>query len=241
MAIDRIYVEKRPEHAMEARSVLKDLREVQGIEALKGVRIFNRYDVEGLNADEFAAAVRNVLSEPQLDFTYEHLPPRTKGEKTLAVEFLPGQFDQRADSAAQCIQFQTCKERPTVRSARVYMFDGEITEEQMDIIRKTLINPVEAREASLDRPETLQVDYEIPTTVEVLEGFNQLDKQGLADFVKNYGLAMDEDDIAFCQNYFKNEEQRDPTITEIRMIDTYWSDHCRHTTFLTEIDCADIE
>jgi len=241
MAIDRIYVEKRPEHAMEARSVLKDLREVQGISALKGVRIFNRYDVEGLNADEFAAAVRNVLSEPQLDFTYEHLPPRTKGEKTLAVEFLPGQFDQRADSAAQCIQFQTCKERPTVRSARVYMFDGEITDEQMDIIRKTLINPVEAREASLERPATLQVDYEIPTTVETLTGFNQLDKQGLADFVKNYGLAMDEDDIAFCQNYFKNEEQRDPTITEIRMIDTYWSDHCRHTTFLTEIDTADIE
>ena len=157
------------------------------------------------------------------------------------MEFLPGQFDQRADSAAQCIQFQTCGERPTVRSARVYMFDGEITDEQMAVIKKTLINPVEAREASLDRPQTLKVDYEIPTTVKVLTGFGALDAAGLAAFVKEYGLAMDEDDIAFCQNYFKNEEHRDPTITEIRMIDTYWSDHCRHTTFLTEIDDADIE
>ena len=241
MAINRIYVEKRPEHAVEAGAVLSDLRQVQGIAALRGVRIFNRYDVEGLTDEQFASAVRNVLSEPQLDFTYEHLPPRTKGERTLAVEFLPGQFDQRADSAAQCIQFQTCGERPTVRSARVYMFDGEITDEQMAVIKKTLINPVEAREASLDRPETLKVDYEIPTTVKVLEGFNALDAAGLAAFVKEYGLAMDEDDIAFCQNYFKNEEHRDPTITEIRMIDTYWSDHCRHTTFLTEIDDADIE
>ena len=241
MAINRIYVEKRPEHAVEAGAVLSDLRQVQGIAALRGVRIFNRYDVEGLTDEQFASAVRNVLSEPQLDFTYEHLPPRTKGERTLAVEFLPGQFDQRADSAAQCIQFQTCGERPTVRSARVYMFDGEITDEQMAIIKKTLINPVEAREASLDRPETLKVDYEIPTTVKVLTGFNALDAAGLAAFVKEYGLAMDEDDIAFCQNYFKNEEHRDPTITEIRMIDTYWSDHCRHTTFLTEIDDADIE
>ena len=241
MAINRIYVEKRPEHAVEAGAVLSDLRQVQGIATLRGVRIFNRYDVEGLTDEQFASAVRNVLSEPQLDFTYEHLPPRTKGERTLAVEFLPGQFDQRADSAAQCIQFQTCGERPTVRSARVYMFDGEITDEQMAVIKKTLINPVEAREASLDRPETLKVDYEIPTTVKVLEGFNALDAAGLAAFVKEYGLAMDEDDIAFCQNYFKNEEHRDPTITEIRMIDTYWSDHCRHTTFLTEIDDADIE
>ena len=241
MAINRIYVEKRPEHAVEAGAVLSDLRQVQGIAALRGVRIFNRYDVEGLTDEQFASAVRNVLSEPQLDFTYEHLPPRTKGERTLAVEFLPGQFDQRADSAAQCIQFQTCGERPTVRSARVYMFDGEITDEQMAVIKKTLINPVEAREASLDRPETLKVDYEIPTTVKVLTGFNALDAAGLAAFVKEYGLAMDEDDIAFCQNYFKNEEHRDPTITEIRMIDTYWSDHCRHTTFLTEIDDADIE
>ena len=241
MAINRIYVEKRPEHAVEAGAVLNDLRQVQGITTLRGVRIFNRYDVEGLTDEQFASAVRNVLSEPQLDFTYEHLPPRAKGEKTLAVEYLPGQFDQRADSAAQCIQFQTCGERPTVRSARVYMFDGEITDEQMAVIKKTLINPVEAREASLDRPQTLKVDYEIPTTVKVLTGFNALDAAGLAAFVKEYGLAMDEDDIAFCQNYFKNEEHRDPTITEIRMIDTYWSDHCRHTTFLTEIDDADIE
>ena len=170
MAINRIYVEKRPEHAVEAGSVLSDLRNVQGISTLRGVRIFNRYDVEGLTDAEFASAVRNVLSEPQLDNTYEHLPPRTKGERTLAVEYLPGQFDQRADSAAQCIQFQTCGERPTVRTAKVYLFDGEITDEQMASIRRTLINPVEAREASLDRPTTLQVDYDIPTTVQTLDG-----------------------------------------------------------------------
>ena len=241
MAINRIYVEKRPEHAVEAGSVLSDLRSVQGISTLRGVRIFNRYDVEGLTDAEFASAVRNVLSEPQLDNTYEHLPPRTKGERTLAVEYLPGQFDQRADSAAQCIQFQTCGERPTVRTAKVYLFDGEITDEQMASIRRALINPVEAREASLDRPTTLQVDYDIPTTVQTLTGFTALDAAGLAAFVRDYGLAMDEDDIAFCQAYFRDEEKRDPTITEIRMIDTYWSDHCRHTTFLTEIDGADID
>ena len=205
MAINRIYVEKRPEHAVEAGSVLSDLRSVQGISTLRGVRIFNRYDVEGLTDVEFASAVRNVLSEPQLDNTYEHLPPRTKGERTLAVEYLPGQFDQRADSAAQCIQFQTCGERPTVRTAKVYLFDGEITDEQMASIRRALINPVEAREASLDRPTTLQVDYDIPTTVQTLTGFTALDAAGLAAFVRDYGLAMDEDDIAFCQAYFRDE------------------------------------
>ena len=241
MAIDRIYVEKRPEHAVEAGAVLSDLRSVQGIANLKSVRILNRYDVEGLTEEEFGRAVRSVLSEPQLDVTYEHLPPRAPSVRALAVEFLPGQFDQRADSAAQCIQFQTCGERPTVRTARVYLLDGDLTDEQMEAVKKALINPVEAREASLDRPETLKADYEIPTTVKTLDGFNALDKDGLAAFVKEYGLAMDEDDIAFCQKYFRDEEHRDPTITEIRMIDTYWSDHCRHTTFLTEIDDADIE
>ena len=240
MAIDRIYVEKKPEHAVEAGAVLQDLRAVQGISNLTRVRIFNRYDVEGLSKAEFDTAVRLVLSEPQLDDTYEHLPPRQAGERTLAVEYLPGQFDQRADSAAQCIQFQTCGERPTVRTAKVYVFSGDVTDAQMELIRKALINPVEAREASLDRPTTLQVDYDIPTTVQTLDGFTKLDKAGLADFVRDMGLAMDEDDAAFCQAYFRDEEKRDPTITEIRMIDTYWSDHCRHTTFLTEIDGAEI-
>lgn len=154
----------------------------------------------------------------------------------LAVEFLPGQFDQRADSAAQCIQFITCKERPLVRSAKVYLFDGQISDAQMEAIRHTLINPVEAREASLEMPETLRMEAQPPEMVKTLEGFTALDEAGLSALVQEFGLAMDESDVAFCQAYFRDEEKRDPSLTELRAIDTYWSDHCRHTTFLTSID-----
>ena len=235
----RIYVEKKPALANEARSLLSDCRNLLGIDALQDVRLLNRYDAENISGDLFDYAVQTVFSEPQLDIASEN--PKLDGDCVFAVEYLPGQFDQRADSAAQCIQFQTCGERPTVRTARVYLLDGDLTDEQMEAVKKALINPVEAREASLDRPETLKADYEIPTTVKTLDGFNALDKDGLAAFVKEYGLAMDEDDIAFCQKYFRDEEHRDPTITEIRMIDTYWSDHCRHTTFNTIIDHASFE
>src|SRR5699024_2776572 len=178
-----------------------------------------------------------VFSEPQLDNTYAHLPQTDA--IVFATEYLPGQFDQRSDSCAQCIQFVSQGERPLVRTANVYMIFGKVTPAQLDEIKKYVINPVESREASLDRVETLNVPYDIPTEVETLDGFTSLSKAELADFVQKYALAMDNADIAFCQDYFKSEH-RDPTITEIRMIDTYWSDHCRHTTFLTTIDGVEI-
>ena len=236
----RIYVEKRKELANEAAGLCAELRDLLHIEGLRELRVLNRYDAEGLGKELFDTAVRTVFSEPQLDLTYPHLDDVLQVETedpthVFAVEYLPGQFDQRADSAAQCIQLISQGEKPTVRSARIYVLFGEITDEELAKIKAYVINPVEAREASLVRPETLAENYEIPTEVETLEGFLSLDEEGLADFVKQYGLAMDVDDIACCKEYFQSEN-REPTITEIRMIDTYWSDHCRHTTFLTEID-----
>ncbi|MDD6275703.1 MAG: phosphoribosylformylglycinamidine synthase, partial [Clostridia bacterium] len=235
----RIYVEKKDGLANEAKSLRYDIRHILQIKALENVRIINRYDVENIDSDLFEYAKKTVFSEPQLDDIYDELP-LTDGAVVFAVEFLPGQFDQRADSAAQCIQIISKGERPTVRAAKVYILYGNLSDDELAQIKKYVINPVEAREASLDRVETLKTEYKIPDSVEVLDGFNKLDENGLADFVRNYGLAMDNDDIAFCQAYFKSEN-RNPTITEIRMIDTYWSDHCRHTTFLTTIDSVKFE
>ena len=234
----RVYVEKKAELANEANGLLSDARTFLGIDTLEKVRLFNRYDVENIAEDLFNYAKTTVFSEPQLDILSDSLP--TDAPVVFAVEYLPGQFDQRADSAAQCIQIISKGDRPLVRTARVYLLYGNLNQEQIAAIKKYVINPVESREASLDPVETLQMVYDLPETVETLTGFNQLDKEGLAAFVKNYGLAMDEDDIAFCQQYFLSEN-RDPTITEIRMIDTYWSDHCRHTTFLTTIDNVTFE
>ena len=229
----RIFVEKKAELANEAKSLLSELRSMLGISALKSVRIINRYDAENISEELFEEAVGTVFSEPQLDIATKTVD--TEGYTVFATEYLPGQFDQRADSAAQCIQIISCAERPLIRTARLYMLEGELTSEDVAAIKKYVINPVEAREASLELPETLNVKYEIPTEVATLDGFLELDKAGLATFISSYGLAMDIDDICFCQKYFKTEG-RCPTITEIRMIDTYWSDHCRHTTFLTTID-----
>ncbi|MBQ9009835.1 MAG: phosphoribosylformylglycinamidine synthase [Clostridia bacterium] len=229
----RIYVEKKPGLDNEARALLNDARQLLGIRNLTKVRLLNRYDAENIDRDLFDYAVRTVFSEPQLDTATETVD--TDGATVFAVEYLPGQFDQRADSAAQCIQIISRGERPLIRSAKLYMLYGALTEAETEEIRKYVINPVEAREASLEMPETLKTEYAIPTEVQTLTGFTDLDRAGLEQFVAQYGLAMDTDDIAFCQEYFRGEK-RNPTITEIRMLDTYWSDHCRHTTFLTEID-----
>ncbi len=234
----RVFVEKKKSQAVEAKTLLSDIRSLLGITALEDLRIINRYDAENIDEQLFEYAKKTVFSEPQLDDVSDCID--LSGAFVFAVEFLPGQFDQRADSAAQCIQIISQKERPIVRTAKVYALYGNLTESDIEQIKKYVINPVEAREASLDKPETLQTAYEIPTTVETLNGFNALDRAGLEKFVRDYGLAMDADDIAFCQDYFKSE-LREPTITEIRMIDTYWSDHCRHTTFLTIIDDAKFE
>ena len=234
----RIFVEKKKELANEAKALLNDANTLLGITSLKDVRIINRYDAENITEELFDYAVKTVFSEPQLDNASKEIS--LEGATVFAVEFLPGQFDQRADSAAQCIQIISQGERPTVRSAKVYALYGELSEAEIAEIKKYVINPVEAREATMEKYDTLKTNYEIPTTVKTLDGFINLDRSGLEAFVKEYGLAMDADDIAFCQDYFKSEH-RDPTITEIRMIDTYWSDHCRHTTFLTVIDDVKFE
>ena len=233
----RVYVEKKPELAHEAKALLADAVVLLGIKGLKNVRVINRYDAENISEELFCYAKRTVFSEPQLDIVSDDID--IDGE-CFAVEYLPGQFDQRADSAAQCIQIISQGERPLIRTAKIYILTGELTPADVEKIKKYVINPVEAREASLEKPETLEVKYDLPTGVRTLDGFIDLDREGLEDFVRQYGLAMDADDIAFCQDYFKSEH-RDPTITEIRMIDTYWSDHCRHTTFLTVIDSVKFE
>ena len=229
----RVYVEKKEALAGEARALLHDIRTLLGIHALEGVRILNRYDAENITPELFAYARNTVFSEPQLDDTFDKLD--CADGVVFATEYLPGQFDQRADSAAQCIQIISQGERPAIATARVYVLKGSLTAEDVQRIKKYIINPVESREASLELPRTLTMEYTVPTEVATIQGFTELDGQGLRDFVKEYGLAMDADDIACCQAYFR-QEQRDPTITEIRMIDTYWSDHCRHTTFMTTID-----
>ncbi|HOA85712.1 MAG TPA: phosphoribosylformylglycinamidine synthase, partial [Bacillota bacterium] len=220
----RVYVEKKKELAHEAAALLNEFRNLLGIEALMDLRIINRYDVEGIDRELFDYAVKTVFSEPQVDVVHENLDIKDPDAVVFAVEYLPGQFDQRADSAAQCIQIISQGERPEVRSARVYVLYGRLSEGDIGAIKKYLINPVEAREASLEKPETLMVEYELPESVATLYGFCRLDKAGLEDFIREYGLAMDADDIAFLQQYFI-KEGRDPTVTEIRMIDTYWSDH----------------
>ncbi|MBE6673384.1 MAG: phosphoribosylformylglycinamidine synthase, partial [Ruminococcaceae bacterium] len=235
----RIFVEKKEGLAHEATALYNELKNLVGIEALEGVRLLNRYDVEGISEELFAASVRTIFSEPQLDDVCEEL--NVTDGTVFAVEPLPGQFDQRADSAAQCIQLQSQMDRPTVRSAKVYILEGDLSEEDVNTVKKYVINAVESREASLEKPETLKVEYAIPETVATVEGFITLDEKGLSELLETLGLAMDLDDLKFLQNYFKNEEHRDPTITEIRVVDTYWSDHCRHTTFSTHIDNVTID
>ena len=233
----RVYVEKRPGLTAEADALANDIRTLLGISPLEGLRLLNRYDVENITPELFDYSVKTILSEPQLDQVTDTLP---EGGIVFAVEYLPGQFDQRADSAAQCIQILSQAERPLVRSARVYHLTGKLTAEEVGAIKKYLINPVETREASLEPFDTLAMTYDIPETVATLDGFRDLDEEGLEAMVADYGLAMDVDDLRFCRDYFRTED-RDPTMTELRVIDTYWSDHCRHTTFLTTIDAVEFQ
>ncbi len=234
----RIYVEKKPGFDGEAKSLQAELVSLLGIQNLSNLRLLNRYDVEGITPELFTKCSTIVFSEPPVDNVY-HAIPAHEGV-AFAVEYLPGQFDQRADSASECIQLISQGDRPLVRSARVYLLEGDLTQQELDAIKKYVINPVEAREADLGEKQTLKMEYAVPTQVAVLEGFRTLDAEGLRKFRQDNGLAMDDGDIAFCQEYFC-KEQRDPTITEIKMIDTYWSDHCRHTTFGTILDEVEID
>ncbi len=232
--VSRVYVEKKPGFDGEAKSLERELRQLLGIDGIANLRIINRYDVEGIDEELFASCVPTVFSEPQTDTASAQMPAAADGATVFAVEFLPGQFDQRADSAAECIQLISQGERPTVRSAKVYVLEGELSEADVNAVKHYVINPVEAREASLEARETLTAKVPEPEPVEVLEDFLTLSEDQLKAFIAERGLAMDLADIKFCQEYFAGEG-RVPTITEIKMIDTYWSDHCRHTTFGTRL------
>ena len=239
--VRRIYVEKKEGLRQEAESLRRELQSVLGIQALNGARVIRRYDVEGLDGPTFDRAVRTVFSEPQTDEASLALRLDAKEPETIfAVEALPGQFDQRADSAAACVQLMTRGTRPIVRAATIYRLSGKLSAEDAERVKRYLINPVEAREASKELPETLRADWEPPAMVETVSGFTTLDEAGLSALLDRMGLAMDLDDLRFLQAYFRDEERRDPTVTEIRVADTYWSDHCRHTTFSTRIDGVEI-
>ena len=237
--VSRVYVEKKPGFDVEAQQLAHELRDILGIERLEGLRLVNRYDVEGISDELFAQCVPTVFSEPQSDVATLEMPA-AEGAAVFAVEYLPGQFDQRADSTSECIQLISQGERPEVCSAKVYLLEGPLADEDVAAIKHYVINPIEAREASLEPRETLRMEQPVPPMVETVEGFLDLDEAGLAAFIADRGLAMDLADLAFCQRYFA-EEGRNPTITEIKMIDTYWSDHCRHTTFGTVLDDVRID
>ena len=237
----RCYAEKKPGFDVEARRLLGELRSELGLQGLTGVRILHRYDVEGIDGDTYQAVRTTVLSEPQVDAVYDETFPDAPAPcRVFAVEALPGQYDQRADSCAQCIQLLTGGERPLAAAATVYILQGEVSDGELERVKSYLINPVESREAGLDRVETLERTYAVPADVAVLEGFRDRDEAGLSDLIGEYGLAMDLADLKFLQTYFRDEEKRDPTLTELRLVDTYWSDHCRHTTFSTHIDDVEI-
>lgn len=239
--VKRLFVEKKKGFDIEAQHMLKDLKENLGIKSLKNLRILNRYDVSGLNGEEFDAALRTVFSEPPMDNVYPGDFSFSAETHVFAVEYLPGQYDQRADSAAQCVQLLTQGERPQIATAKVIILDGEITDAEFEKIKSYLVNPVESRIASMDMPLSLDMKSDIPDDVKRINGFITWNDSEMQKYYDSMGFAMTFSDLNFCRNYFRDEEKRDPSVTELRVIDTYWSDHCRHTTFLTELKNLDIE
>ena len=240
MAIKRLFVEKKKGFDIEAGALCRDLKENLGLAGLEGVRIINRYDVEGMTDEEIDLTRDTVFAEPQVDnIAFEDID--LKDGKYFATEYLPGQFDQRADSAAQCVQIMTGGEKPIVRTAKIIVLLGDVSDSDVEAAARYCINPVESRRASMDKPDTLNDKSAEPENVKVIDGFTDMDADGLKKMISDMGLAMDFDDISFCREYFKNTEKRNPTVTEIRMIDTYWSDHCRHTTFSTILDDVKID
>ena len=237
----RIFVEKKPGFDIEAGHIMADLRENLGMTAIEDLRYLNRYDISGLSQEEFQQARGTILSEPNVDQVYDEEFPAPEGYRVFAMEYLPGQYDQRADSAAQCVQLLTHGERPQVLTARVVAVKGNITDEQFEKIQSYLVNPVESRIASLDKPESLDMQAEVPPDVARVKGFIGWNGEELKNYYGSMGFAMTLEDLAFCQEYFRDTERRDPTVTELRVIDTYWSDHCRHTTFLTRLEQVEIE
>lgn len=239
--VRRIFVEKKPPFDVEAKGLLKDLKENLNINSIESLRILNRYDVSGISEEEYNKAKGTIFSEPVVDYIYEEEIDIEENQIVFAVEYLPGQYDQRADSASQCIQILTQNDMPIVRCAKVITLKGKISSEELDKIKNYYINSVDSREASLEKPESLDMEWEAPKDVEVIEGFIDKNHDNLKEFMDEHGLAMSFEDLKFCQEYFKDTEKRNPTITEIKVIDTYWSDHCRHTTFQTKIENVEFE
>lgn len=238
-AVRRIYVEKKPRFAVRAKALMQELRGYLGIKSVKNVRILTRYDIEGISDSAFSEALCGVFAEPPVDTLYPEEFPLAANERSFSVEYLPGQFDQRADSAVQCVQFINEDENPIIRTATTYVIEGDITENEFSRIKTHCINPVDSRQADDAKPETLSVKYEKPADVAVFDGFTEMSKEELLKLYDSLNMAMTFDDFCCIAKYFKDEERRDPTVTEIRVLDTYWSDHCRHTTFATEITDVD--
>jgi phosphoribosylformylglycinamidine synthase len=241
MDIKRLYVEKKPGCDIEAASIFADIKENLGIEGIEGIKILNRYDIEGISDSDYETAKTTIFSEPPVDTVTEEKIDMPEGSRVFAVEFLPGQYDQRADSAMQCIQIISQKERPAISVAKVYIIVGNISDNDFERIKKYCINPVDSREASLDKPKTLKMVMDYPEDVKILDGFNEMTEKQAKQMINDFGLAMSLEDLLFCQKYFRDTEKRNPTMTEIKVIDTYWSDHCRHTTFQTKIENVEVE
>ena len=239
--VKRLLVEKREGFDLEAKALMKDLKDSLHIDCIDDLRLLNRYDIEGLSDEICDSASKTIFSEPNLDVVYKESVEYDKDAKVFAVEYLPGQYDQRADWAAQCVQIINEGQRPNINSAKLYILTGDIDDELFAKIKAYVINPVDSREASLEKPETLELETEIPTEVATIEGFIDFSMEELEKFLKEQGLAMTIDDLKYVQEYFQNQEKRNPTITEIKVLDTYWSDHCRHTTFMTQIKDVEIE
>lgn len=239
--VKRIYVEKKPEFSVEAKGLLKDLKENLLLENLEDLKIVNRYDVEGINDEIFEKAKNTVFSEPQVDECFEEEYPFAKEDKIFGVEYLPGQFDQRANSLSECLQILTEGERPLAKSAKIYVIKGNISTEDLEKIKKYIINPVDSRECTLEKLKTVKDEHPEPKDVAIVEGFIHMTDEDSKKFYDKYGFAMDIEDLKFCQKYFRDVEKRDPSMTEMKMIDTYWSDHCRHTTFLSKLDKVEID
>lgn len=239
--VKRIYVEKKPEFSVEAKGLLKDLKENLLLENLEDLKIVNRYDVEGINDEIFEKAKNTVFSEPQVDECFEEEYPFAKEDKIFGVEYLPGQFDQRANSLSECLQILTEGERPLAKSAKIYVIKGNINDEELEKIKKYIINPVDSRECTLKKLKTVKDEHPEPKDVAIVEGFIHMTDEDSKKFYDKYGFAMDIEDLKFCQKYFRDVEKRDPSMTEMKMIDTYWSDHCRHTTFLSKLDKVEID
>ncbi|WP_053955863.1 phosphoribosylformylglycinamidine synthase [Inediibacterium massiliense] len=239
-AIKRIYVEKKEGFDIEAKNLLEDVKQNLGINKLENLRILNRYDIEGISAEEYKKVKNTIFSEPNVDDVYDEVFPIGDEEKAFGIEYLPGQYDQRADSAEQCVQIFTQKEKPHINTAKIILVKADMTQDELKKIKEYCINPVDSREAELNKPDSLKMQTQNPENVEVIHDFLEKSEKDLMDFKNHMGFAMSFEDLLFCQKYFK-EEKRNPTITELKVIDTYWSDHCRHTTFMTEIEKVQIE